>query len=90
MFRRMHRTTHLVTEYSFTQTTVIRSPSAARDNDVATIDDEGPTDGDSSTVIANSTSVQATKHGTDQESSAVNHRTDNVRGRAKYGSTNVV
>ncbi|XP_028400116.1 G-protein coupled receptor 1-like [Dendronephthya gigantea] len=90
VFQRTHGTTHLITEYTFTQTTGSSSSSAASDNNVATINDEGPTASDTPTVVASNTSIQADKLGIDQESSATNHGADNVRERATYGSTDVV
>ena len=89
IFQRTHLTTHLISEYTFTQTAGSSSSSAASDNNVCTdtVRDEIANDNqdDSATVHTNDPSIQA-----DSPAKSASQGADNVRERAAHGSTDVV
>jgi hypothetical protein len=80
IFQRTHLTTHLISEYTFTQTAGSSSSSAASDNnahDHTTNDDQD-------------VSIQAGNAGKDGDTLAVGEGADNIRERSTYGTTDVV
>ena len=90
MFQRTHLTTHLISEYTFTQTT--GSSSSSENN--AQLNDEATSanhDDLAATVLENATSVQADKQvNTQPEIPTVSQGSDNIRERTTYGSTDPV
>ena len=95
VFQRTHLTTHLISEYTFTQTTGSSSssspspPSIDNDNGIhgetANEHQQNPT-----AVYSNDASIQADNVANDEEILSVSKGADNVRERAAYGSTDVV
>ena len=94
IFQRTHLTTHLISEYTFTQTAGSSSSSAASDNNVCTdtIPDETANDNQdySGTAYTSAPSTQADAPANDPKFSSVSQGADNVRERATRGSTDVV
>ncbi|CAB3992689.1 cyclic AMP receptor A [Paramuricea clavata] len=94
VFQRTHLTTHLISEYTFTQTTGSSSSSAASVNNGHTVDDEATNDDsttvESTTVDTKASSIQADNLVNDQDTPIVREGADNVRERTTYGTTDVV
>ena len=89
VFQRTHLTTHLISEYTFTQTT---GSSSSSENNAHTVHEEPTNDDqdDLAHIETNAASIQADNPRNDQKPLPVGQGADNVRERSAYGSTDVV
>lgn len=90
MFQRTHLTTHLISEYTFTQTT---GSSSSSENNARPLDEAVPNDEDDlPTVIGNSATIQHNTLVEDQEKPVLSPDTSSSSAyeRPSYGSTDVV
>lgn len=92
MFQRTHLTTHLISEYTFTQTTGSSSSSAASaDSNLPSVQDEATSDDHDNSVTAQANAaIQTDDLVIEQKISTVDPGAETIRERAAYGNSDVI